>query len=80
MDDDEKAALIKVRTLRRDGYRCRHREEPHTPMCGAFSREVGRDPTTDEYVALCPAHAPQEALYVPTLSPPRSSTSRRRYR
>ena len=80
MDDDEKAALLRVRTLRRDGYRCRHREKPQEPMCGAFSRDVGKDADSNEYVALCPNHAPQEAVYVPTLSPPRTSPPRHRRR
>lgn len=78
--DDETAALIKVRTLRHDGYRCRYRESPHGPICGAFSRDVGRDPTSEEFVSLCPAHAPEEALYVPTLTAHRPAAHRRRYR
>ena len=80
MDDDTVAALIKVRALRRDAYRCRHRETPHAAPCGAFSRDVGLDSTLNEYVALCPAHAPEEVLYVPTLTTHRATPPRRRYR
>lgn len=78
--DDEQAALIKVRALRRDGYLCQHRKNPHGPICGDFSRDVGQHPITYEYVALCPTHAPQEALYVPALTSHRPPPRRGRRR
>lgn len=57
MDEDEERATLRIRVLRRDSYRCMARHEPHTPICGAFTSQVGPDPDTGEIVALCPSHA-----------------------
>lgn len=61
MDEDEERALLRLRVLRRDGYRCRHRNGPRARLCGAFAGWVGTDPEEGEIVALCLAHAPGRA-------------------
>lgn len=60
MDEDEHRALLRVRTLRHDGYRCQYRESAQAPVCGAFSSAVGQLLTDESLVALCRLHAPLE--------------------
>lgn len=54
-------ALVRIRTLRRDGYRCRalvHR----MALCGAFASRVGVLFDDTPPVALCPLHASEAGL------------------
>jgi 5-methylcytosine-specific restriction enzyme A len=53
--------LRRIRVLRRDGYRCQHRDAPGTPMCGAPANQVdhverGDDHSLDNLRALCRRH------------------------
>lgn len=57
LDAREAAALLRVRVVRRDGYRCRFQTGPRKPPCGAPASHVGSRPVDDEIVALCLSHA-----------------------
>lgn len=50
-------ALVRIRVLRRDGYRCMARTTGRA-VCGRPAPYVGKD--ADEVVALCPVHAPDQ--------------------
>lgn len=49
-------ALLRIRVLRRDSYRCRA-TTPRKAICGARASQVGQRSTDGEFVALCPLHA-----------------------
>ncbi len=56
LDAAERAALLRVRVLRRDSYRCQYRTSKGLP-CGAPAPLVGSRPADDEIVALCLEHS-----------------------
>jgi hypothetical protein len=56
LDARERAALLRVRVLRRDGYRCRWATGRRARPCGAPASLVGSRPADDEIVALCLSH------------------------
>lgn len=53
-------ALVRIRVLRRDGYRCQAREG--YAMCGKPAPLVAALGTTGEPVALCPMHGPAQVV------------------
>lgn len=53
--DDE--ALIRVRVIRRDQYRCQWRHRPGMPPCGEYAPMVGTTLYSDDIVALCLRHS-----------------------
>lgn len=52
----ERAALLRIRVLRRDAYRCQWQVRRGQP-CSAPAALVGSRPSDDEIVALCFRHA-----------------------
>lgn len=57
IDQDEARALLRIRVLRRDAYRCMFRHAPQDAICGALAKAIGEDTHTGEFVTLCPSHA-----------------------
>lgn len=53
---DEDYALLCIRVLRRDGYRCRWKAHTREAECGAPAPRIGPTPVGEEYVALCLRH------------------------
>lgn len=59
MDEREERALLRIRVLRRDGYRCGHRDPESRRACGKPASLVGSGRTAEpeaEPVALCLRH------------------------
>lgn len=54
--DEERAALTRIRILRRDGYRCLWRTV-RGRTCGSPASNIGSRPADDEIVALCFEHS-----------------------
>lgn len=53
---EEEAALLRIRVLRRDEYRCRWRHREGSPMCGEHAPNIGTTLHSDAIVALCIRH------------------------
>lgn len=56
LDAAERAALLRVRVLRRDSYRCQHKASERGRLCGSPAAFIGGRPADEEIVALCLKH------------------------